>query len=79
LARGFLSRTREEREFELYEARIAALSEDNESLRSQLDELTRTHSANKEQISTLLKGRVSWQKKCLQLMAKRPREEVREL
>jgi hypothetical protein len=43
--------TREEREAELYEARITALSEDNENLQSQHDELTRTNSVSKEQIS----------------------------
>jgi hypothetical protein len=74
-ARGFLSRTREEREFELYEAKISALSEDNESLQSQLSELTRTHNASKEQITKLQEGRTKWQQKCLSMMAKRPREE----
>jgi hypothetical protein len=75
LARGFLSRTREEREFELYEAKITALSEDNESLQSQLSELTRTHNASKEQITKLQEGRTKWQQKCRSMMAKRPREE----
>jgi hypothetical protein len=75
LARGFLSRTREEREFELYEAKITAQSEDNESLQSQLSELTRTHNASKEQITKLQEGRTKWQQKCLSMMAKRPREE----
>jgi hypothetical protein len=73
--RGFLSRTREEREVELYEARITALSEDNESLQAQLGELTRTHNASKDQIVKLQEGRTKWQRKCLTLMAKRPRED----
>jgi hypothetical protein len=75
LARGFLSRTREEREVELYEARITALSEDNESLQAQLSELTRTYNASKDQIVKLQEGRTKWQQKCLTMMAKRPREE----
>jgi hypothetical protein len=74
LSRGFLSRTRDEREAELYEAKITALSEDNENLQSQHDELTRTHNASKEQISKFLKARASWREKCLQLMTNRPRE-----
>jgi hypothetical protein len=67
--------TMEEREAELYEAKITALAEDNENLQSQHDELTRTHNVSKEQISKLLKEKASWKEKHLQLMAKRPREE----
>ncbi len=73
--RRFLSRTREERWVELYEARITALSEDNESLQAQLSELTRTHNASKDQIVKLQEGRTKWQQKCLTMMAKRPRED----
>jgi hypothetical protein len=65
----------EGREAEFYEARITALSEDNESLQSQHDELTRTNSVSKEQISKLMKEKASWQEKYMQLVAKRPREE----
>jgi hypothetical protein len=75
LSRGFLSKTRDEHEAELYEARITALSEDNENLQSQHDELTRIHNASKEQISKLLKSSANWRGKYLHLMAKRPREE----
>ena len=72
---GFLSRTREECESELLEARITALSEDKANLQSQHDELTRTNCANKEQIIKLKKEKASWQVKYMQLMTKRPREE----
>jgi hypothetical protein len=78
LSRGFLSRTRDEHEAELYEARITALSEDNENLRSQHDELTRIHNASKEQISKLMKSSANWREKYLHLMAKRPRVEGEE-
>jgi hypothetical protein len=75
LCRGFLSRTREECESELLEARITALQENNEDLQSQHIELKRTNSANKEQIRRLMKEKASWQDKYMQLVAQRPREE----
>jgi hypothetical protein len=63
ISRGFLSRTRDEREAELYEARITALSEDNENSQSQHDELTKIHNASKEQISKLMKSSTNWREK----------------
>jgi hypothetical protein len=71
----FLSRTRDECEAELLEAKIVVLSEDNTNLKAQHEELARTNNMNKEQVITLLKEKVLWQEKCLQLMLKRPRDE----
>jgi hypothetical protein len=52
-----------------------ALQENNEDLQSQHVELKRTNSANKEQISRLMKKKAPWQDKYIQLVAKKPREE----
>ena len=74
LCRGLLSRAREEREAEILEAKITVLSEDNELLRSQHDELARTNNENKDQIAKIMSEKAAWQDKLMQLMAKRPRD-----
>jgi hypothetical protein len=60
LVRGFLSRTREESESKLLEARLVMLEENNEDLQTQRDELKRTNTSNNEQISKLMKGKAAW-------------------
>jgi hypothetical protein len=56
------------------EAKITVLSEDNDTLRSQHDELARTNKVNKDQITKLKREKATWQDKCMQLMAKRHRD-----
>jgi hypothetical protein len=76
LGRGFLSRTREECDSELLEARLVMLEENNEDLQAQRVELKRTNTSNNEQISKLMKEKAAWQKRFIELAAtKRPREE----
>jgi hypothetical protein len=79
LVRGFLSRTREENESELLEAKLVMLKENNEDLQAQRDELKRANTSNNEQISKLMKEKAAWQKRFMDLAAtKRPREESAE-
>ena len=79
LVRGFLSRTREECESELLEAKLVMLEENNEDLKAQRDELKRTNTSNNEQINKLMNEKAAWQKRFMDLAAtKRPREENEE-
>jgi hypothetical protein len=77
---GFLSRTREEHTAEILGHKITVLTENNEELKNERDELEKANISAQKLVTKLKEEKTLWQNKCLNLLEgnKSPREENEE-